>query len=114
MTFPSKITAVTGKQILFDFINLHETFTRQQVILEFRKHAEDALAQTTIDKTLRMLWLANYINKTAPATWERVRQIPASLSISKLTDEAYGSDDLSDTYRRNAERIRKQSNNRFQ
>lgn len=113
MTFPHQVSITTGKQILFDFINSHETFTTALIVATCSKYP-DFIEYTTLNKTLRMLWLAGYIKKTARATWSRTRNIPDTLSISKLTDEAYGSGDDYATYHRNSERIKKESNNTFQ
>lgn len=113
MTFPHQVSITTGKQILFDFINSHETFTTALIVAICSKYP-DFIAYTTLNKTLRMLWLAGYIKKTARATWSRTRNIPDTLSISKLTDEAYGSGDDYATYHQNSERIKKESNNTFQ
>lgn len=113
MTFPNTVTATTGKQILFDFIDSHESFTTQEAVADGSRYPE-RMAYTTLNKTLRMLWLAGYIKKTSRATWTRAKNIPVTLSISKLTDEAYGSDTNYDNYNRNVARIKQESNNAFQ
>lgn len=113
MTFPNTVTATTGKQILFDFISSHESFTTQEAVADGSRYPE-SMAYTTLNKTLRMLWLAGYIKKTSRATWTRLKNIPATLSISKLTDEAYGSGTNYDNYNRNVARIKQESNNAFQ
>lgn len=113
MTFPNTVTATTGKQILFDFISSHESFTTQEAVADGSRYPE-SMAYTTLNKTLRMLWLAGYIKKTSRATWTRLKNIPVTLSISKLTDEAYGSGTNYDNYNRNVARIKQESNNAFQ